>query len=557
MATTTRGELPTRYDAAAVEPDIYTRWMESGAFSPAAEPPPGAERFVITMPPPNITGALHIGHALTATVEDMMIRCAPHAGRPTLWVPGRGPRRHRRAGRAGRNSPRKARRAPRSAVSAIWSGCGQFIDETRGRIGDQQRRLGASLPTGTRERFTMDDGSAEAVRERVQAPVRRRPRPTAASARQLVPALPHAPSPTSRVEHEERRALCGRMRYHLAARTARPIPTTGSRWPPRARRRSSATRRWPCIRTTLATGTSSARRPSCPSSAGACRSSPTSMWIRSSARRGQDHARPRLRTTIEIGQRHGLPMIDVMNEDATMNDEGRPVRRAWTATRRASAEHRRPRGAWASLRRSSRTRWSRPLRALRHGRRAAASRPVVRRCSRWPSGHGSRARGRTTIVPAALRRRSTTTGWRTSTTGASAASCGGATASPSGIAPTAHITVVRREDGPKACAHLRATGDGAEPGPDMLRHLVQQRSLAVQHARLAGRDAGPAQRFYPTTVMETGYDILFFWVARMMMLGIELTERAALPPRLPARHRARREARKMSKTWATCSTRSR
>ena len=70
MTTTKRRDLPTRYDAAAVEPAIYQRWLESGAFTPAPEPPPGAKRFVITQPPPNVTGALHLGHALTAFVED-------------------------------------------------------------------------------------------------------------------------------------------------------------------------------------------------------------------------------------------------------------------------------------------------------------------------------------------------------------------------------------------------------------------------------------------------------------------------------------------------------
>ena len=65
---TTKRDLPPRYDAAVVEPLIYERWLESGAFTPAAEPPPGAERFVIIMPPPNVTGALHNGHAVFVTL---------------------------------------------------------------------------------------------------------------------------------------------------------------------------------------------------------------------------------------------------------------------------------------------------------------------------------------------------------------------------------------------------------------------------------------------------------------------------------------------------------
>ena len=85
--TTERRELSARYDAGAVEPAIYDRWLAAGAFTPAAEPP-GAERFVITQPPPNVTGALHIGHALTATVEDILIRYHRMRGDDTLWLPG-------------------------------------------------------------------------------------------------------------------------------------------------------------------------------------------------------------------------------------------------------------------------------------------------------------------------------------------------------------------------------------------------------------------------------------------------------------------------------------
>ena len=88
MTTTTKRELPPRYHAAAVEPRIYQRWLESVAFTPAADPPPGAERFVIIQPPPNVTGALHLGHALTAFVEDILIRYHRMRGDDTLWLPG-------------------------------------------------------------------------------------------------------------------------------------------------------------------------------------------------------------------------------------------------------------------------------------------------------------------------------------------------------------------------------------------------------------------------------------------------------------------------------------
>ena len=86
--TTMRRELAPRYDAASVEPAIYERWMAVDAFRPTDDPAPDAERFVIIQPPPNVTGALHIGHALTATVEDVLVRYHRMRGDDTLWLPG-------------------------------------------------------------------------------------------------------------------------------------------------------------------------------------------------------------------------------------------------------------------------------------------------------------------------------------------------------------------------------------------------------------------------------------------------------------------------------------
>ena len=86
--TTPGRELAPRYDAAAVEPAIYDRWLAADAFRPAEEPPSGAERFVVIQPPPNVTGALHIGHALTFIVEDLIVRYHRMRGDDTLWLPG-------------------------------------------------------------------------------------------------------------------------------------------------------------------------------------------------------------------------------------------------------------------------------------------------------------------------------------------------------------------------------------------------------------------------------------------------------------------------------------
>ena len=81
-------ELESRYDPHAHESDIYDRWMSSGAFTPAAEKPGDAEPFVIMIPPPNVTGVLHMGHALNGTLQDITIRFQRMRGRDALWLPG-------------------------------------------------------------------------------------------------------------------------------------------------------------------------------------------------------------------------------------------------------------------------------------------------------------------------------------------------------------------------------------------------------------------------------------------------------------------------------------
>src|SRR5947209_19590231 len=80
------GEMAKAYDPSGVEQRLYDWWEAQGYFKPKIVE--GKRPFVISMPPPNITGELHLGHALTATLEDLMIRWHRMRGDPTLWVPG-------------------------------------------------------------------------------------------------------------------------------------------------------------------------------------------------------------------------------------------------------------------------------------------------------------------------------------------------------------------------------------------------------------------------------------------------------------------------------------
>src|SRR5712672_749824 len=154
--------LPKAYEPQAVETKWYRFWEEGGYFKP--RPNPSRKPFVISMPPPNVTGALHLGHAITATIEDILIRYHRMKGDDTLWVPGED-----HAGIAtqvvverllaseGTDRHKIGREA---FIERVW----QWVHKYKSRIQDQHRRLGASCDW-SRERFTLDEGLSKAVRE--------------------------------------------------------------------------------------------------------------------------------------------------------------------------------------------------------------------------------------------------------------------------------------------------------------------------------------------------------------------------------------------------------
>jgi len=159
---TTREEMPKAYNPAAVEAAIYERWEKSGAFTPQVRP--GEEPYTIIMPPPNLTGELHLGHAMMDTVEDILIRWRRMQGRPALWLPGVDHAAiavhtliERQLAEEGLSRHQIGREA---FLERTW----QFVNRNRARIFEQHKRLGISADW-TRERFTMDPGPARAVRK--------------------------------------------------------------------------------------------------------------------------------------------------------------------------------------------------------------------------------------------------------------------------------------------------------------------------------------------------------------------------------------------------------
>ena len=128
-------------------------------------PTPGREPYVIVIPPPNVTGVLHMGHGLNNTIQDVLIRFERARGRETLWLPGHRPRRdrHPERGRAAA-SPRRARPASTWAARRSSSGCGSSCAPPGARSSSSSSRSAASCDW-SRTRFTLDPAYTRAVRE--------------------------------------------------------------------------------------------------------------------------------------------------------------------------------------------------------------------------------------------------------------------------------------------------------------------------------------------------------------------------------------------------------
>jgi valyl-tRNA synthetase len=162
-------ELPKAYDFKSTEARIYAMWEAGGYFRPSNDPnkpdfDPERKPFVISIPPPNVTGELHLGHVMFVAMEDLMIRYHRMKGIPALWVPGSD-----HAGIATQLQVEKMLRKEGTSREAV--GRDEFVRRTwewkhkyGGIITNQIRRIGASCDW-ERERFTLDDGLSKAVRE--------------------------------------------------------------------------------------------------------------------------------------------------------------------------------------------------------------------------------------------------------------------------------------------------------------------------------------------------------------------------------------------------------
>lgn len=156
-----RKELPPAYEPATVEGRIYQFWEEQGYFQPRIDP--AQKPYTIIMPPPNVTGELHLGHGLEDAITDALVRWHRMQGEPTLWLPGED-----HAGIATQNVIE--RELAKEGLSRHDLGREGFVERTwmwvrkyRSRIADQHRKLGASADW-SRDVFTLDPGIVKAVR---------------------------------------------------------------------------------------------------------------------------------------------------------------------------------------------------------------------------------------------------------------------------------------------------------------------------------------------------------------------------------------------------------
>ncbi len=524
-ATDTTKGLPKAYSPADFEAAIYERWLAADVFAPdgaGSRADADVEPFTIIQPPPNITGSLHLGHAQRTAVEDLMIRHARMLGRPTLFLPGLD---HASIAAqyvldriiAAEGETRQSLGRERY-LERMW----RFINETRAVMLGQQRRVGGSFDW-SRLRFTMDEVSSRAVREaffrlhrdglayRTEALVNWCP-----GCRTSVSDLEVLPTPET--------GTLWTIRYHLideasgqhdldatiAVATTRPETILGDTAvavhpdDPRYRDLVGRKVRIPFVERDVPVITDEAVE----------REFGTGALKITPAHDNDDYA---------IGRRHDLPMITVLDDAAAIAGTGTPYDGLdrYEARKRILADL----GAGGDLV------GERPHEMLIG--RCQRSNDVIepRLKTQWfirtaPLAERALAAtrsGRTRILPERFEKvwehwMTNIRDWNVSR------QLWWGHRIPAWYCPDGHVTVSAAEGGPLACDVCARPASDLTQDPDIFDTWF---SSGLWPFSTLGwpEDTPDYRRFYPTSVMETGHDILFFWVARMMMLGLQLTDR--------------------------------
>ncbi|MCB8982257.1 MAG: valine--tRNA ligase [Ardenticatenaceae bacterium] len=495
-------DMPKAYDFHSTEERLYQWWEENGWFKPEARPA-NAKPFVISIPPPNVTGELHNGHAMFVSLEDLMIRRARMQGRAALWVPGVD-----HAGIATQLQVEKM--LIREGTSRQEIGREAFLERAwawkekyGSHITRQLRRLGASCDWG-RERFTLDEGLSRAVRE---AFVRMYRMGLIYQAEYLVnwsPGLQTAVSDLE-VEYSEEPGFLYYFNYPVAGGGSIPVATTR----PETILGDTAVAVHPDDERYQAYIGKTCLVPMLNREIPIIADEYVDMAFGTGALKITPGHDP---NDFEIGKKHGLEIINVMNRDATMNHQAGPYAEM---DRFACREK-----LWADMDAAGLTlkKENYTLNVPRSQRGGEIIEPLVSK--QWfvdaepMAKMGLRAvhSGRVKIVPDRFVKVwdnwlenirpwciSRQLWWGHRIPVWYCADCGGQT-----VATT----------DPTHCAHCGSAH--IEQDPDVLDTWFS--SGLWPFSTLGWPEQTPdLQRFYPTDVMETGYDILFFWVARMVM----------------------------------------
>ena len=501
-------EMSSAYDPSEVERRIYRGWEEAGYFKPQ-----GGERpFTIIMPPPNLTGELHMGHALTAAVEDALTRWHRMLGDDTLWLPGVDHAAiavnalvERELAAEGASRHEIGREA---FLDRVW----EFVNASRSRIAEQHRRLGVSADWD-REAFTLDEERQRAVREtffnlyndgliyRGERMINWDPEgQTAISDLEVeyrdvhssfwyvrYPLLDDAGEPT-----EEAITIATTRPETIPADSAVAVHPDDERWQHLIGRKvlvPTSDRPVPVIADEAI---------DMEAGSGALKVTP-----------GHDPV------DFEIGERHGLEIINILNPDGTLNEHAGP----YQGSDRFEARD----AVVADLEARGLVERIEPYtHAVAHSQRSGAVvEPIV--SEQWwvkvaPLAEPAIAAvrdGRISFVPRRFER--TYEHWMENIRDwCISRQIWWGHRIPVWYCDGCGETVVAVQD-PTECPRC---GGALRQDEDTLDTWFS--SALWPHSTLGWPDpeAEDLPRFYPTQVMETGYDIIFFWVARMIMLSL-------------------------------------